>query len=163
MKLDKCIYIVGDLGHLKVYKVVDTLAESRHETMQVSHINNKGVQKKATSLKKVMELDYILPRKNEQELQSDQMGRFLSGSTASTGEEHNLKIERDQKTLELIAQDIKKVIAKERPSVWYLSFSKKMYGKLNGMLDEDIKKTLKKTLPLNLTKTPKDELLSHFA
>lgn len=162
MKLKKSILIIGDLGHLKAYQVVDAVAISDHESTQVSHKKHKGAEKESISLKLIDEIDYILPRKKEKELESDQMGRFASVIGASTPEEHNMQTERDLKTLELIAKDIKKTVERESPSVWYLAFSKDLHNKLENLLEEEIMLTLKKSLPLNLTKTPKDELLSHF-
>ncbi len=162
MKFNKSIIVIGDLGHLKVYRVVDVVEESGHETSEVSHMKHHGIQKESITLESITDIDYIEPRKKENELKSDQMGRFAAGSGASTGEKHNMKLEQDKQTLKAISEDIKTIIERESPPSWYLAFSKDTCNELESILDSGIKKTLEKVVPQNLTKIAKDKVLSHF-
>lgn len=162
MKFNKSVLVIGSLGELKAYKVVKTIGIDRHQTAQVSHVNNQGEQKESTQLELITDINYIEPRKKIKDIQSDQSGRFGGQVGASTGEEHDTALERDERTLKEISKEIKKIIEKEAPSAWHLAFPKESHKKLEELLSANIKKTLVKIVPSNLTKTPKEKLLSHF-
>lgn len=158
MKLNGSILVLGDLGQLKAYRVAEVKGTDRQESMQVSHVQHRGTPKSSSVLELITDIDYIASRKKEDELVSDQAGRFRN----SIGEEHNRESERDRRTLSAISEDIETIIEKESPSSWYLAFPKDTHNELHAMLSETVKKNLKKVLPSDLTKTAKEKLLSYF-
>jgi len=171
MKFKGSIIVVGDLGELKAYRVSEFIGTDRHESAEVSHIQHHGTEKEATVLELVSHIDYLESHGKSADHLSDQAGRFgasageahdaaLSGR--SIGEEHNRDTERERRTLKAISEDIKAIIEKESPRSWYLAFPKDKHNKLGEMLSEGIRKTLRKSVPSDLTKMKPSELLSHF-
>ncbi|MBE0499288.1 MAG: host attachment protein [Campylobacterales bacterium] len=158
MKFNGSILVLGDLGQLKAYRVGEVVGTDSQNSMQVSHVHHHGTQKRSTVLDLITDINYIDPRKKTEDLLSDQAGRFRS----SIGEAHNRALERDRQTLQLISEDIKSLIEKESPDSWYLAFPKESHNELHAMLSEEIKKSLHKVVPSDLTKTAKEKLLSHF-
>lgn len=162
MKFNNSILVIGSLGEIKAYRVVEKSGMDRHESSQVSHAQHHGTEKEATVLELVTDIDYIGPRKSVEDLKSDQAGLFGGRLGHSMEEAHNTELEEEKRTLKEISEDIKTLIEKEAPSSWYLSFPKDKHLELEAILSADIKKTLKKVVPSNLTKTEKEKLLSHF-
>lgn len=162
MKFNGNILIIGDLGQLKAYRVTEVSGTDRLESAQVSHMQHRGTEKESTVLELITDMDYIESRQKTDELVSDQAGRFGGRLGTSMGEAHDTELERDRRTLKAISEEIKTIIEKESPRFWHLAFPKDTHNKLVEMLSADIKKTLKKSVPSNLTKIKKGELLSHF-
>lgn len=162
MNFDKSIIVVGDLGQLKAYRVSKVTGHDRQESMQVSHAQHRGTEKTSNVLEMITDIDYIEPHKRNRDLVSDQMGQFGGRLGTSTGEPHNTGIEHEKRMLKSISDDIREIIEKESPETWYLAFPKETCKQLGDMLGPQISKTLKKSLPSNLTKVAKNKLLSHF-
>jgi len=150
--------VVADLGELKAYRVVVTKGVDPHETMQVSHVNPMNAAKTAAHLERISDRDYVDAHHRVHEEMSDKPGRF----DVSTGEPHNMLTEKDRRALEAVAGDINALIAQERPAAWCLAFPKETNGQLKAMLDATALKSLAANLAKDLTKTPKEALLSHF-
>ncbi len=180
MKTNGSIIVLGDLGQLKAYRVEEVVGMDRQDNMQVSHMNNRGTQKRSTVLDLITNINYIEPHKKAEDLLSDQAGRFGSSMGkahkntkapqsnqpgkygSSIGEAHDRDLERDRKTMQLISEDIKSLIEKESPESWYLAFPPESHNELHEMLSEEVKKNLQKVVPSDLTKIEKEKLLSHF-
>ncbi len=168
MKFKGSIIVVADLGELKAYRVDEFIGTDRHESAEVSHIQHHGTEKEATVLELVAHINYLESHGKSAEHVSDQAGRFGENMGASmgeaheTGEAHNTALERDRRILKAISEDIKTIIEKESPRSWYLAFPKDKHNKLGEMLSADIRKTLRKSVPSDLTKMKTSELLSHF-
>ncbi|WP_345990466.1 host attachment protein [Sulfurimonas sp. HSL1-2] len=153
------IVVVADLGRLKAYRVVVTEGNDPHETMQVSHANPMDTKTTAVHLELLTERDYVDARHPVSESMSDKPGRF----DVSTGEPHNMLLEKDRRGLEAVADDINALITDAAPETWCLAFPKETNGQLTALLDTRIVDTLACNLAKNLAQTPKEELLSHFA
>lgn len=168
MKFKDSIVVVADLGELKAYRVDELIGMDRHESTEVSHIQHLGTEKEATVLELVAHINYLEPHGKSADHVSDQAGRFGEnrgaslGETHEMGEAHNTALERDRRTLKAISEDIRTIIEKESPRAWYLAFPKDKHNKLGEMLSEEIRKTLRKSVPSDLTKMKTSELLSHF-
>ena len=152
------IIVVADLGELKAYRVVVTKGVDPHETMQVSHVNPMNTAKQKAHLEQIGDRDYIGAHHRVHEEMSDKPGRF----DVSTGEPHNMLAEKDRRALEALAGDINALIAQEQPAAWCLAFPKETNGQLKAMLDAAALGCLTENLAKDLTKTPKEALLSHF-
>lgn len=158
MNFDGSIIIVGDMGQLKAYRATNVVGMDRRDDAQVSHAQKRGVQKESTTLELVFDADYIESHKRMRDTVSDQAGNFHS----ATGEAHNTETEHEKRTLKTICEEIKGVIEKESPDKWYLAFPKELHNQLCDILPAQIKGSLTKSVPANLTKTAKEKLLSHF-
>lgn len=158
MKFNQAILVVGNLSRLTAYRVTQAPAIDRHETNQTSHTRNQGTPKTTTQLHLIKEIDYNEARQKTSELLSDQAGNFNNAS----GENHNLESEMAKRGLNKIGEDIKELINTESPDDWYLAFPKQTHQQLVGLLPTQTQSSLKKSLPLDLTKSDKEKLLSHF-
>lgn len=158
MKFNQAILVVGNLSHFTAYRVTQATAIDRHETNQTSHTRNLGTPKTTTQLHLIKEIDYREARQKTSELLSDQAGNFNNAS----GENHNLETEMSKRGLNKIGDDIKDLINTESPDSWYLAFPKQTHQQLVSLLPPQTQASLKKSLPLDLTKTDKAKLLTHF-
>ena len=152
------VIIVAALGELKAYRLIETTGIDPHETMQVSHVNRMEGEKSAMNLELLCDIEYVEPHTHISDEMSDKPGRF----DVSTGEPHNMKLEKERRGVKQIAEDINDLIAKEAPEAWYLAFPKDTNHQLSDMLDAPAKQKLAKNLAADLTKVHKEELLSHF-
>lgn len=158
MNFDNTIIIVADLGQLKAYRVVTKIGIDRQGSMQVSNPSVSGSEKKSINLELILDIDYISAHKHISDEMSDKTGRL----DISTGEQHNMLLEKDRRGLKQINNDIKTIVDKEAPSSWCLAFPKETNKQLTEMLDANIKKKLVKNLTSDLTKINKGKLLSYF-
>lgn len=158
MNFDGSIIIVADLGQLKAYRVVKKSGVDPHETMQVTHVNRTSEEKTSMNLELICDVDYVSPHTHISEEMSDKPGRF----DVSTGEPHNMKLEKERRGLKQVADDINGLIAKEAPESWCLAFPQETNRQLEEMLDAPAKQKLAKNLPSDLTKVHTDQLLSRF-
>ncbi len=146
MALENTIVIVADLGELKVFKI------EKHEgvvdnQMKISH-----------SLKLINDENFINGRKKLGQVLSDSTGNFDKG----TLEDHNLKTERDNRTIKDIVQDIEIVVNEMQPKAVYLAFPKEHNNELTAKLSPETKAILTKNIAADLVKTNKEKILSHF-
>jgi hypothetical protein len=159
MNLEGSIIVVADLGELKAYRVVKSTGIDPHETMQVSHVNRMEGEKNRLNVELLCDLEYVDPHTHISDDMSDKPGRF----DVSTGDPHNMKLEKERRGLKQIAGDINDLIAKETPESWCLAFPKETNQQLSELLDPPVKQKLAKNLPSDLTKVHRDQLLSHFS
>jgi hypothetical protein len=158
MNTEGTLFIVADLGHMKAYRRVVKSGVDPHETMQVSHVNKSADSKTSVLLEELLNVDYVDARTRISEEMSDKPGRF----DVSTGEPHNMLLEKDRRGLKQIADDICKLVADHAPNSWHLAFPKETNRQLVEMLDANTAKKLDKNLQRDLTKVDKNDLLSHF-
>lgn len=146
MKLENTLVIVADLGELKAFNI------KQHEGIVGDKI------KISYSLELINNENFIEGRKQVSEIMSDNSGRFGH----DTLEEHDLKIEIENRTILEIAQDIESIVKSIQPKQLFLAFPKEHNRELTDKLGDQAKAILKKNIALNLVKTDKQKLLSHF-
>ena len=146
MALENTIIIVADLGELKAFKVEKHEGTIRNE-MKISH-----------SLKLINDENFISGRKKLGQVMSDSSGNFGAG----TLEDHNVKTEREYRTIKDIAQDIDMIVKEMQPQQVFLAFPKKHNHELTDKLAQETKAVLTKNVAADLVKTNKENLLSHF-
>ncbi|MBI5098614.1 MAG: host attachment protein [Nitrospirae bacterium] len=142
------IIITVDLGHFKAYRVTMDPVASPKIDLFVSYDSIEGHGKLGEKL-------------------SDISGRFVGGGgegevAKGYGEPHHLESEIRKKLVKLISQDINALIKKEDCENWYLAASAKINKDIIEKLDPEVKSKLDKSITLDLTKTHKSEILSHF-
>jgi hypothetical protein len=142
------IVITVDLGHFKAYKVtMDPMGRPIIDLIE-SYDSLEGHGKLGDKL-------------------SDIAGRFTGGGgkgevAKGYGEPHHLKSETRKKLEKMIAKDISALIEKEEPESWYLAATEKINKEIIKNLEPRIKAKMVKNIPVDLTGTPKAEILSHF-
>lgn len=145
---DKLI-IVADMGELKSYKVKYIAETGRYHIEPVTAI------------------DFIEGRKKMGDTLSDDRGNFGHASGKSpnteTGENLHAEHEREQRIVELIAEDISDMLAHAGAGSCYLAFPVKHHKELTAALSETAKHALAKNIASDLVKCPKEDLLSHFS
>ncbi len=151
MKLNDNVIIVADLGQLKAYRVSEV---ARKDTAEAGEPRPKAT----ASLSLITDIDYIAAHQKEQDMLSDKGGNF----DGSSGEQHDRSRENDKRLLKSICDDIESIINRESPKGWCLAFPKGTHKQLSELLPNSVKTTLKTALSSNLTKVPKDKILSHF-
>ncbi|HAM52178.1 MAG TPA: hypothetical protein DCP92_16360 [Nitrospiraceae bacterium] len=143
------IVITVDLGHFKAYSITrDPLGRPIIDLIE-SYDSLEGHGKLADKL-------------------SDRAGRFTGGGgkdevAKGYGELHHLESETRKKLEKMIAMDINALIEKERPENWYLAAAERISKEVVKNLDPKIKAKMDKNISVDLTKTSKSEILSHFA
>lgn len=146
MKLENTLIIVANLGELKAFNV------ERHEAivgneMKISH-----------SLEVINNENFIEGKKKLSEILSDSSGRFVN----DTLEDHDLKIEIENRIMREIAQDIENIIKNIRPKQLFLAFPKEHNHELINELGDETKAVLVKNITSDLVKTDKEKILSFF-
>lgn len=143
------VIITVDLGHFRAYKFSkEPLAQSPRIHLIESY-------------------DSLDAHGRMSEKVTDTAGRFgtgggKNGSAKGYGEPHNLTSEIEKKAIKLIARDIGSIIEKHGGPKWYLAAEKKINKQILDSLDPQVRAKLEKNLAVNLTKTAKSELLTHF-
>ncbi|MEJ2437467.1 MAG: host attachment protein [Sulfurovaceae bacterium] len=146
MKLENTLIIVADLGELKAFNV------KRHEAI---------VGKELTisySLEVINDENFIKGKKKLSEILSDSSGQFVNG----TLEDHDLKIEIENRIMREIAEDIENIIKNIKPKQLFLAFPKEHNHELTNELRDKTKAVLVKNITSNLVKTDKEKILSFF-
>ena len=171
MKADGHIIIIANLGGLEAYRVETIKGIDPQETRNIA----AGTQKERTNLKSITKIDYIEPHTRTSDDMSDQLGRrgHSSGKPAageghgiqlstSSGEPHNLALEEERRGMQLIANDIMKVISDTKPERWHLAFPQENLNRLLEMIDTKTKETFGKSIGKNLVNAHAKDLLSFF-
>ncbi len=149
MRIDTLI--TADLGHLKAYRVsVDELSGKTHIQILA---------------------DQLLPEahKKHGDIETDEPGRYSvrTGKVAlgrPAGEEHNLELEIRKRLLCQLAREIESVLQREsgEGKRWGLAAGAEVLSRLLEKLSASTRERLVKTIPADLTKLDKDEVLSRF-
>ena len=145
--MDK-IVIVVDLGHFKAFRVTKAQMES-------------------SKIELIESYDSIDAHGKLSEKLSDGAGRFKRGEGQSTaakgyGEPHNMKIEIEKRLTKLIAKDIDSLLANEDNNEWDLAAPAAINKQIVEQLAPDVKGKLCRSINADLTKTPKNKILSYF-
>jgi hypothetical protein len=147
MDWNDTLIIVGALGELKAYRVVEHEREVNGELKKVYHPEL------------ITDLDFIDAHKRLHEVVTDKAGRFQHDS----GEEHELQNERKERVIKDAAEVIEKTIEAVKPKRVLLAYTKAYVHKLEEALPQSVKAKIEKIVPADLIKTPANELLEHFS
>jgi hypothetical protein len=142
------IVIAVDLGHFKAYKVTrDPLGRPIIDLIE-SYDSLEGHIKIGDKL-------------------SDTAGRFVGGGgkgevAKGYGEPHHLESEIRKKLVKMLAMDINALIKKEGPENWYLAAGERINKDIIENLEPKVRAKMDKNISIDLTNTPKAEILCHF-
>ncbi|MDD5548055.1 MAG: host attachment protein [Sulfurovaceae bacterium] len=146
MKLENTLIIVANLGELKAFNIKKHEAIVGNE-LKISH-----------SLEVINDENFIEGRKKLSETLSDDSGQFVNG----TLEDHDLKLEIENRIIREIARDIENIVKSIKPKQLFLAFPKEHNRELVNELGDQAKAILTKNLASDLVKTDKDKILSFF-
>jgi hypothetical protein len=144
------IIIAVDLGHFKAFRISKTsLGKSKMELVE----SYDSLEAHGKLFDKV----------------TDQAGRRrLDGATGGAskvkgyGEPHNIRLEEEKRLIKLIAKDINALMEREKSESWYFSASEGLNNRILEHLNPDVKARLGKNVEVDLTKSKKTDILSHF-
>lgn len=145
----RILVITADLGHFKAYRVTKELSGRPVIELIESYDSLEGHGKLGEKL-------------------SDEAGRFIGGGgkgevAKGYGEPHNLETEIRKRLAKMIALNINAIIKKEDPEKWYLAAVGKINKNIIENLEPAVKAKMDKNITVDLTNTPRDELMGHFA
>lgn len=147
MRLD--LLITADLGNMKAYRVsVDELSGK-------THIHLLADELLPEAHKKITETETDVPGRY-----SIRTGKVALGRPA--GELHNVDLERRKRLLCQLAQSIDSLLQREGAGRWGLAAPAELLSKLQEKLSAASRERLVKTIPADLTKGDKDEILCRF-
>ena len=146
----KEIIITADLGTTNIYEVVRDpfkIASNRLEKIRSSVADE--------------------PRMKASEKYAAAAGRFYQGggtggTTAGSGEQHNIELETEKRLIRRIADNINGLIAEKGCDKWYLAAERSIANQILDLLTPEVKAKLKKSVAANLTKTDKLKLMEYF-
>jgi hypothetical protein len=145
------IFIVTDLGNLKVYRAEKVLPGREPRLSLVNGFSLVDAHLKVA------------------EKYTDEAGAFPTQTGAgprqtvqgnSIAERHN--IEETRRLVRLIAQHITDILRAEDPKWWSLAVPPKIQKSLLEELEPETRQHLMEIVPRDLVNTPPDELLEHF-
>lgn len=94
---------------------------------------------------------------------SDQQGNFKGVGASGSGEDHNIELEEERRRIKEIAQQVNKTIQEHAGEPWYFAAPKAINNQIIELLNPSVKATMIMNLHSDLTKTPDNQLLEHFA
>lgn len=142
------IVVISDLGHFKAYRLSKT---------------DRGT----AMLELIESIDSIEAHGKYSDKMSDRAGNFggAVGKTAEakgSGETLNIVMETEKRVIKKIAGFINKMVKDENPDSWYLAAEKAINSQVLNAIDPEVKTKLAKSIPANLTKADKSEIIKRF-
>lgn len=144
------IIITADLGTTNIYEVV-------RDPLKIA----------STRLEKIRSSVADEPRMKASEKFAAAAGRFYQGggtggTTAGSGEQHNIELETEKRLIRRIADNINGLIAEKECDKWYLAAERSITNQILDLLTPEVKAKLKKSVAANLIKTAKSKLMEYF-
>jgi hypothetical protein len=140
------LVVVADLGYFKVYKLEPGNLHSTPRLELVEEINLMETQTKLP----VMDLSgaYHAP---------------MSGKwAASSGERHNIDLERRRRVIKQVAHFLSALLRQDRSDGCYFAASKDISHQILAELPREARLKIEKVITCDLTKADKSELLRRF-
>jgi hypothetical protein len=144
------LIITTDLGHIRIYRVTRDLSDSK------------------PSIELITDHDFPDDHSRFENRDTDAAGRFPRGENSQThsgmsyGERHGEKAEAEKTQLRLVAGFIDDAVSGESVPEIYLAAPQAIHQRLIDSLDSGVRDCLIETLPLDLNKAEKLELLRRF-
>lgn len=137
------LIIVTDLDHFKLY--------TRKVDSKGKIFLNLSMSKNSLNLhKKIGEAFF------------DVQGSFHGIRGSGTGESYNSRLEKEQRKIKEISEQIITVLKNSPHQKWSFSAPKSINDHIVELLPESMKDRLRENLYANLTTIPTDEVLAHF-
>ena len=144
------LIVAANLGHLKVYRAVDTPTRGR-------------------KLDLVEEMEFPEAHGHFIDKVTDMAGRFPVSEAAgvssgmSRGEALSAELETERRLVKLVAQRIAAVLESERPEYWHFAATQEVHQAILNELPTELRERAVRHVYADLTKVPPPEVLAHFA
>ncbi len=143
------LVVVADLGAIHVYKVV-----------------KDPLRLGSDRLEPIKNIVTIEPHMRASGRFSDSAGRFYqgggtTGTAAGFGEPHNTALEAERRIIKRIVDEIKALVDRDCEA-WLFAADRSVINHVLGQLDASVRAKLRQSVPADLTKVPRSELMEHF-
>ncbi|WP_263831824.1 host attachment protein [Sulfurospirillum oryzae] len=139
------LVVVADLQHFKLFRI-------------------KADPMGRESLECLLSSDSLDIHLKPSEKLSDRLGHCETAwGRQGSGENHNMAEEEEQKRIRELVLQISEALLKYDHDEWYFAAPKSINQPIVGHLNSAIKTSMTQNLTLDLTKTPTDAILGHFA
>lgn len=145
------LIVAADLGSFKAYRLDATVAQNtpRLESLQDFETVDAHTQKRNTLT--IMEGQTARDR-----------GKPGFLSSASDGEQHNMRLEKQRRLVKQLAQTLDELLLHDNVENCFLAVPSEIHHQFLNALSVRSRNKIKRILPLNLTKVNKADLLSRF-
>jgi hypothetical protein len=141
--MKKQIIVVADLQHFKAFEMLqDALARRSLQSIE-SHDNPDFHGKLSEKV-------------------TDRAGHLGNHESPGHSEQPTLEREHEKKAVKGIADAIEKVLTSHPCDQWYLALPRRIHNAVLERLNSGFQGNLKKSLPLDLTKSDQQDILTHF-
>ena len=141
------LVVVADLGHLKAYRLEERSEFSRPRLELIQAVETTETHHVRDDL-------------------TDSIGRFRKEpaipGAQSDGEEHNLELERQNRTVKMLAEVVSELIAQEHAANWYFAADARLNQSLLDEIDPVTRTKIQKNIVANLSKLDPEELVERF-
>lgn len=145
----KPVIVMANLGHLKIYRVLETPTRGR-------------------KLELIEEMEFPEAHGHFLDKVTDMAGRFPvstgagPGTGMSRGEALSAELETQRRLIKLIAQRIESTLQTERPEYWHFASSPEIHSAILNELSPDLRQRIIRRVHADLTKVRPTEVLTHF-
>jgi hypothetical protein len=149
--MNKTLIITTDLGTFKAFEVIERLqASSRSlldlDSFETVHADNRISRRLA-----------------------NQAGQFGKGATSfaaindgANGERHNIQLEDNRRSLEIIASRIQEIVSDPKVDAWFFAAPAEINAAILNRVSATAKAKIVRNLKCNLVNAPKDDLIERF-
>ena len=144
--MKKTLVVVADLACFKAYRVDAEMHRTPRLELRESQESQDAHEKLVDKV-------------------SDMSGRFPRGKAngaMADGERHNIELEFRKRLVKQLAERLNQVARNKDFERCFLAASKEIHNQLFEFLDPQVKAKIEKTVPADLTKIDKTELLGYF-
>lgn len=142
------VIVVTDLGNFKAYKLEKT-------TLNTPRLELMREEPPVNGYNKITEKV------------SDQAGRYHNGAhgkwATPWGEPHNIELENRKRRIRQVARELESILRNDDVDGCWLAASKEINHQVIAELEPHSRAKVLKSIPADLTRTDKSELLRHFA
>ena len=143
------VVVTANLGHLKVYRVVETPTRGR-------------------KLDLIEEMEFPEAHGHFIDKVTDMAGRFrintgpAAGTALASGEALGAELETERRLVKLVAERIETLLNTERPEFWHFAASAEIHQTILNGLTPELRERVVRHVHADLTKVPAPEVLAHF-
>jgi len=140
------LVVVADLGYFKAYRLEATSPQSTPRLELIEEINLNDTQVKLPVI----------------DLSSGYHAPMMGKWAASSGERHNIDLERRRRLIKQVAHFLNALLRRDSSDACYFAASKEISQQILAELPREARARIEKIISCDLTKAEKSELLRRF-
>ena len=149
--MKRTMIVVADLGTFKTFSLEEDSATRSPRLQPIAAEDFPDAFAKRSNTLTVMEGRSAKSPSNSR-----------TNATASDGEQHNMHLEKRRRSIKKMAANIDQLLAREKDARCFIAAPKDVLQPLLDELPAGVRQRIDRTLPLDLTRTDKSELMDHF-